>query len=448
MSISTPTTTDTPVNRQPFSHEPANLFSRHGLRGVKFKMSDFVFWAMMLFANIPQILTLWGIDTVFKPYRMLALVASLLAFKTILAQDRVSRLFTRPMLAALVYVFVVTVIFAGAEFVDQVPFLVACLTLFFASFAVTSRQSLFIGMLAFVLSFLVSSYFGVIAFNSGKYRLSGLFENPNAFGYGGCLALAVLLNRFYPLPTIIKWLVSIALMPVLVLTGSRGTILAGTGLVASQTWRNKNTFFFLCLAALAAWTVIEIFPSEIDDLMGRSVMTRLTDADVVRRGSEGRLAQISAGMQVAAEHGFMGCGLGQYRLQHHTRFFQHRGLDGQISRLEIHNVYVSLLCEWGIVGFYCFFLIIRRLLVLSKGRGLERDFIYGFLGASFLNGLGNNLLGEVPFWIMLGVCVQLCRFSYLGNDKSNQIIGGRQQNRVNVARPNRLRNATGSIDQV
>ena len=385
-----------------------------------FAITDYLFWLMMLFANVPLILELWGIDTIYKPYRMLSLALSALAIPAILREPEITRRFSRPLLFALAYLFVVTVVFAGGAVVEQLPFLITCLALFFASYGVTSRKSLTIGLGAYALSFLVSSYFGLLAFNRGQYRFSGLFENPNAFGYGGCFVFLIVINRYVPIPRLLKLIFALTVAPILLLTGSRGTVLTMLGVFVSQTWRNPRLFYGLVAAGILVLAINEIWGDQIvAQFKDRSIFDRYSQ-EVVERGAVGRFAQIRAGMQVASEHAFIGIGLGQYREKHHTRFFHRRGLNGQIVKLELHNVFVSLLCEWGLFGLLAFATIIVRMLNATKEFEYERDWVYGFIGASFLNGLGNNLLGEIPFWIMLGVTVQMIRFACLERQFSGQ----------------------------
>ncbi len=391
-------------------HPATNSFPIAINRG--FKITDYISWVLMLFVNVPVILELIGIDTILKPYRVLSLVLSVLALPAFLRQPAVTSQFARPLVFAILYVCSVTIVFAGRDFVGQAPLLVTCIVLFLATYGITSKRSLNVALIAYVISFLVSSYFGLIAFSSGKYRLSGLFDNPNAFGYCGCFAFLILINRYVKLPRYLKYSLAFLLVPVLILTGSRGTILALLGVVVSQTWRNPKLFTFLVFSGVMAGLVIQFFGDQIaEQFADRAVLSRY-QRSIVERGASGRLAQIRAGLQVSAEHGFIGIGLGQYREKHHTRFFQQKGLDGQISKLELHNVFVSLLCEWGIVGFGAFTIITFRLVQVVKFYPHEGDFIYGFLGASLLNGLGNNLLAEIPFWLMLGVVVQMIRFAH------------------------------------
>ncbi len=399
-----------PGTRQPIRGNPLR-YSAPTQYHERFGPTDYLFWCMMLTINAPNVLTLWGVDTIFKPYRVLSLLLLVLAIPRIIRQSGKTAQFSLPIFLAFGYATLVTSLFAGADAFDQFPLLITGLALFFSPFVLNSRKSLIISLYAFVISYLFSCYFGMVALHSGKYRFSGLFENPNSFGLGACFAIIVLLNGYLRIPALARLSMVVGTIPVLFLTGSRGTLLSAAGGIFSQLWRNPQLFRGLMLGAVLLATVAYFFDEKLQGFLESSAVYRVTNMDVVERGTVGRLAQMKAGMQVAAEHGFVGIGLGQYRLKHHTRFFYRRGLDGEVSKLNLHSMYMTLLVEWGLVGFICFGVIYVRLVRAVKPLRYERDFIYGFMGISLLNGLGNNLVGEIHFWIILGICVQFVRFA-------------------------------------
>jgi hypothetical protein len=379
-------------------------------------ITDYLFWLMMLSISMPNVLELWGIDTIFKPYRVASLILACLAVPIVMREPHRSRRLSAPLFGALLYVLFVTLLFGGQYAYEQMPLLATCLALFFATYGATSRKSLLIGLYGSLISFVLTGGYGALHFAQGDYRFKGLFDNPNTFGYAGCFALLLAMNRYFPMTKWLRLFLVLGTIPILVLTGSRGTILSMFGTVMSQCWRNPRLFQMLAMISIFAAAGGLFFGDQISAMVERSGLLHRAVFDrysreVVMRGGAGRLSIIRAGMTVGWESGFVGIGLGQYRLRHHTRFFQQRGLDGQISRLDIHNVYVSLLTEWGLVGFLCFAVMITRLLRASKLLNFEKDWIYGFCGASFFNGIGNNLLSEVHFWVMLGICVQLIRFA-------------------------------------
>jgi hypothetical protein len=169
--------------------------SRSVASQAPYRLSDYLFWLMMLLVSMPNVLQLWGIETIFKPYRVLSLVLACLAVPVVLNESPRTRKLSGPLLIALLYAFGVTLLFGGEYAYAQMPLLVTCLALFFSTYCVTSRKSLLIGLYASVISFIITSAFGAVAFAQGDYRLRGLISNPNTLGYAGCFAL-LLAMRF------------------------------------------------------------------------------------------------------------------------------------------------------------------------------------------------------------------------------------------------------------
>ncbi|TWT98627.1 O-antigen ligase family protein [Stieleria varia] len=378
----------------------------------RYAVTDYLYWGMMLFVNVPNLLELVGIDTMFKPYRVIALVICAFVWPKFVREAAVTRQFSRLLFAAIFYGSIVTVLFGGRDMLANVPLIGSILILYVATFGVTSRRSLIIGLYASVVSFIVSAYFGLLAFNQGEYRLSGLFENPNAIGFGGCFVLLIVINRNLVIPNGVRLAVAVGLIPIMVLTGSRNALVGMVGCFMSQTWRNPRLFNGLLITGLVIAGVSLYFEKEISRITQRAVFTRLTNRDVIARGGAGRIAVASAALQVGYEHGFVGIGFGQYREKYHTKFFRERRTDGTLRKLGSHNFYVTLLTEWGFFGFCCFALMMYRLAKATEGMGLERDFVIGFLAVSMLNSLGNDMVGMIHFWVMLGVCVQFIRFAH------------------------------------
>jgi hypothetical protein len=402
-----------------------------------YRLTDYLFWLMMLMISMPNVLQLWGIDTIFKPYRVLSLVLACLAVPVVLHESPRTRTFSGPLFIALLYAFAVTVLFGGEYAYAQMPLLVTCLALFFSTYAVTSRKSLLIGLYASVISFIITSAFGAITFAQGDYRLRGLFSNPNTLGFAGCFALLLAMSRYFPMTRPLRVFLIAGTLPVMVLTGSRTAILSMFATIVSQLSRNKRLFgpLVACCAALAIGGIF--FSDQLSELTrNRGVFERYSK-ERVEQGGAGRIALIKAGVIVAWENSFVGIGLGQYRIRHHTRFFRDYGTDGEIQRLGTHNTYVTLLAEWGLVSFLCFATIVVRLIRASRKLVFEKDWIYGFCAASLVNSLGNELITEVHFWVMLGVCIQLIRFAPQGqivNSKSEMAAGHFSSTRARLFR--------------
>ena len=337
----------------------------------------------------------------------MAILLCLIVWPRLLQESSVTRQFSFPLLIALGYGCIVTVVFAGDQMFANIPLIGSVVTLYLSTYAVTSRKSLVIGMVSSVVSFIISSYFGYIAFNEGQYRLSGLFENPNAIGFGGCFVLLIILSRYIQLPVVVRFGIGIGLLPIMILTGSRNALVGLVGCIMSQTWRNRKLFAGLGVAGIIIAGGLVYFERDVLRITSRSVFTRLTSRELIARGGAGRMEVAKYAFQIGLERGFVGIGFGQYREKYHARRFKARKADGKIRQLGTHNFYITLLTEWGAVGFFCFALVSYRLYRAVDHLEYEKDFVLGFLAISMLNSLGNDMVGMIHFWVMLGCCVQL-----------------------------------------
>jgi O-Antigen ligase len=383
---------------------------RPRLEVAKLTIADYLFFCMMAFVSIPNILEVWGIETIFKPYRVLAMIIGCFSISQLIRMDSLGRKLAYPILFAIFYTTCMLFLFGEwSSFVGEIPAIGTMVLLLVSPLSLSSRKAVLYCLYASVISYLISSYYGMLAFNQGEYRLRGLFENPNSFGYAGCFVLLFSVNRFFPIPKMFRFILVFLTLPVMILTGSRGAILAAMGGFFSQVLRNPKLAISTAFVIACFFVASTFFESAVSKYTSRSVFDRLTKRDMIERGGEGRVALTMAGFRVAAEHGFIGIGFGQYRERHHTRFFQHLGLDGRLNKLGLHSFYATIICEWGLVGVCCFGIVFIRLVRFSRGLHCERDWVLGFLGISLASGLGNHLISEVHFWVMLGICIQMVR---------------------------------------
>jgi O-Antigen ligase len=385
--------------------------SAHKRGRARFSKLDYIFWLMMLLISVPNVLEIWGFDTIFKPYRVVALFLALASVPIVIRQYSRFRRYSNPLIFALLYLAIVSAIFGGDDVLDTAPLIISCLALFFSSFVVTSRHSLVIGLIASAVSFTVSSGFGVITFSQSS-RISGLFTNPNTLGYAGCFAILVATNRYLSIPAWARGLFGISTIGVIALTGSRGATLAAVAAVISQLWRIPRLFWALALVSFSGVLVGFAIEQELSKFISEntSVFSRFT-TERIQKGGAGRLEIAAAAMEVSANHGFLGIGLGQFRSKYFLQYFQIPDVQGGWQKLGVHNTYLSLLCEWGVVGFACFAVLFARLNRDSMKLSGERDWILGYIFCSLLMGLSTDLLIDVHFWVMLGVCVQFLRFA-------------------------------------
>lgn len=381
---------------------------------IRYQLTDYLFWLMMLFANIPEVLTLTPIgDTMFKPYRVIALVLCVLCLPRLLKLTPVAGRFLFLLVVALVYALVVTALFASqVSLFANLPLVASTFALFIASFGVTSRSSLIIGLKCFLVSYALCAAYGILDYNSGGYfRVAGLLENPNSMGLAASYTFLILLNQLTPLSKTTRWVSILLLIPTVVLTGSRGSMLAVVAIYLAKAIRDPKTAIALVTLILVVFIGLPMMEETVSDTVeSHGVFKRLT-MEKVEKGGAGRLAIISRCLQVGFEHGFVGIGLGQYKEEHHAKYFVKLNKKGEVQKLSSHNIFATLLTDWGAVAFICFVLMYKGFFDASRGLKLERDWVIGILVITFFKGMGDDLTGEIAYWIMLGVTVQLLNFT-------------------------------------
>jgi len=239
----------------------------------------------------------------------------------------------------------------------------------------------------------------------GRFR--GLMENPNSLGLlAGVLfpvALELLLAKRRP-----KYWALVGIMAVsLVLTGSRGGILAALLGSAYVMWRARRRAF---LASAAAMMVAALWVGTSPRLKERWIENPYVRAETIRTGS-GRVSEAwPAAMNIISERPMFGHGFGTEDL-----LFEAYGYDPKSFREHtgsyLHNSYLGLTAQTGVVGALAFFGPLIFLLVSSALRSLHDDTLdlkHGLQGVlisalvacffeSWIYSMGNSQ--AFPFWL-------------------------------------------------
>jgi len=258
-------------------------------------------------------------------------------------------------------------------------------------------------------SFLISAAlvigygFYEIIFQNFQGRLTSTYNNANPAGsYFMMIALFAFSYLFFNNKIkvkIISLIYFLSSTTLLILTYSRGAwvgYIFGIILVLiifiykleSNKIRIFITISFLILISLTILllpaSVIERFKS-IDNLESRSISQRLI--------------QYKVGFNIFKDHAFLGVGIGRF-----PEMFGDYKLEGVRDFRHIHNLYLNLVVETGIVG--CIVLIIifykvvlKKLFILISN---NESFSYGFI-TIFLGNLLHNLVDVTFLYSMVGL---------------------------------------------
>lgn len=185
------------------------------------------------------------------------------------------------------------------------------------------------------------------------FRAVGMLVNPNAFGFAAAIAIILQLSGRVPLPES-RWLRVAGLASLLVafiLTGSRSAWVAFTVAIAIMTivthWEWRKVKLAVPLAAAVLAVLVSLLPAQTVVLegdqpnrvyFGRGVVVTANHVSVSHR-----MEQFDGSIALWISAPLTGVGLGVY-IQREIELA--KGLPQQI-----HNTYLWLLAETGLVGF-------------------------------------------------------------------------------------------------
>lgn len=158
-----------------------------------------------------------------------------------------------------------------------------------------------------------------------RIQYVGIFNDPNDLGmlFVTCLPMAFYLASRGGLARLVWWAAIVALVWGIVLTDSRGTLVATLGLLGVYVWWRKGLVFAGVVGALALVALM-------------AMPSRMQEMDVSEASAMGRVESWYEGLQMFRQHPLLGVGADLYS-DHY--------------RLTAHNSFVLVLAETGIIGF-------------------------------------------------------------------------------------------------
>ena len=196
-------------------------------------------------------------------------------------------------------------------------------------------------------------------------------------------------------------------MVAMVLTQSRGGLLALAGILAIAVWflvPRMVTRIKLLVGGIIAW--VFLFPLMLNQLA--RLQGVLEDPEATSR-----IYLWAAAASLFFDHPFLGVGYGNYRFLYTDFSFLPGAVPG---RLDAHNIYLQLLAETGVTGFLSFLTILGLFIFLAMKSIQARDPLsrivaFGVLGAiigTSIHGMVDFLFRVSPqfgvlFWIVLAL---------------------------------------------
>jgi O-antigen ligase len=239
----------------------------------------------------------------------------------------------------------------------------------------------------------------------GRFR--GLMENPNSLGLLAGVLLPVALERLLERRRPRDWVLLGMMALSLVLTGSRGGILAALVGSAYVLWKARRRLF---LGGAVAMLAVAVWVAATPSLQERWIENPYLRAETIRTGS-GRISEAwPAAIAIIGERPLLGHGFGTEDL-----LFEAYGYDPMSFKEHkgsyLHNSYLGLTAQTGLVGALAFFGPLLFLLGWSVWRSLhdgKLDLKHGLEGVlvaalvacffeSWIYSMGNSQ--AFPFWL-------------------------------------------------
>lgn len=347
-------------------------------------------------------------DTIFKPYRLLA-IAAVLAYLPHALNDitRVRHLFA-PIAFAMVYAIAITA-FASREheILNYLLLPATNLIMLFAAMSASSTRALKLGLAAFCVGVGINIAYGITAFAADQYRLVGFYRNPNHLGVAIACAVIILV---YQLPRWLRfWRIAILAYFVcgIVLSGSRGAILATALSIVMISIADKRRRLMIVgivvLGSACVWLLMDPIMAGLDSLNNGRLRERYSQQELTR--AAGRLEIARSALYVGTETSFIGIGINRYQDYHRSTLRKLRIRDSYGIALGTHNFYISLLVEWGVPALLAFLVFFFR--AFKSRLAVARHFIFGAVVMVAVFGATTDLVSVVGAWVVLGLFLRM-----------------------------------------
>lgn len=215
-----------------------------------------------------------------------------------------------------------------------------------------------LGVFKFAVGDYADPFLGFSQIGGGNVRFSGPIGDPNFFAAMLVAVIPLALHAALNAPKL-AWrlfgLLALALLlSGLVLTKSRGGLIAGPlGLLVLTPFLERRQIF--ALVGMGAATILVTGSLLSEELLARfgSILQVAQSGEAVDAAVEGRLASWSVARQLFYDNPLIGVGVGNF-----NAYYQDYALGlGLIFRGEgrsAHSLYLEILAETGLVGFFAF----------------------------------------------------------------------------------------------
>ena len=380
---------------------------------------------------------MYDITNIFKPYRVVGIILTLLLFVTIILSKNKLRFdkFDKGLLFIYVYGFMAGLIHYAFGYGNLYSLINNALLIFQTYFIFVAIKNLYIThqtmqniLSVFVAAVFINTlYFQLFVTPDALTRESGFFKNPNQ------AALAVVIAVFILIYQIINdinfkrsFIISLKIAVIIFFffsifnTGARGAVL---GLFAGSLiffyFNLKTTryrFFHMFIAVTITLSGFYFYNKNIEAASAYSVMGRYQGKQM--QEASGRLDIWRGASLLAIDHYFLGVGIAQYGSYHHEylKKLSYLFTPELLSKSPrgTHSDYIALFAEYGLHNLIFFLIIIywtlRGLAQLVKIYDINNK-IYVFFVATIVclvvNGIFATSLKSPIYWLFFALATYI-----------------------------------------
>jgi|GEM_PF-4734552 len=392
-------------------------------------LRDWLLIALMFLINFEYFfVNVFGFDSIWKPYRIVAFIGALLVLPKLIGQREKYLGLMSPLLLSLACAIGLSLLLVAVEEADYDAVMHSlkllsvgiCLTLCAVA---ASMRAIRIGMFFLVLGLLVNLGYAWFIESSDFYRETGFFRNPNhlgtALGVACMYVVGIVSNRR-------QWLIVATLFILLAgifLTGSRSALFAVLLVVLMGAVRQPGARVALVVLFLVGTLGYLSFGAELLEWLNSYQDGRLAYrfgiSEITRAGYRKELAV--AGLNLGLETGFIGVGISQFADFHYFYLVDSLGVleDKYGHAVGIHNFYLILLVEWGLAATIFMVIFGKNLLTRTNRRKDDMgQFANRLIWMFVLVAATADITAYVHFWVAIGIVIAIVNSKPVKSQKS------------------------------
>jgi O-antigen ligase len=279
--------------------------------------------------------------------------------------------------------------------------------------------------------------------SSTNHRLTGPYDNPNAFAQMLVFIIPLAVDRLWHERTLILRIVAglAALLSILtvVFTYSRGGLLAMMFMLGMLLILRRPNFMPWFITAVMAVLIIQFLPASYNTRIVSLLQFTDQSGQVSDQSFIGRSSENLAAWQMFVDNPILGVGLGNFQ-RNYQSYSRVIGLDSRRDARAPASLYLELLATQGIVGFAIFgFLIV---LVFRELRSARKNFLQsGLIDESHIiiaivAGLAGYLFAAINknsayanvFWVFIGIALSSGQVAHASRVKFESMLSNQSGN--------------------